>query len=317
MAKRIYNPHDLFLKATLSSPRAIQDFFQAYFPMPFRKYADFSSIRPARESHILPSLKQLENDLIFTCQIGENLAILIVEHQSTADWRMPIRFLKYIAAIIDEYMKDKPAGTPWPFVLNFCIYHDTLNRPYPYATSSYDCFPHAHLAQEMDIFVRFNLLNLSTSQDSNLESHGTFGLLEKLFKYRKEKNLFQIAEYELERCRDWILGKNMPVAPLGPDYWQFIFYYLSNVLDPAYVSEEELVSLFEDKLFINKDIMRTIARQIEKRGEIRGRQEGMQQGMQARNLDIAKSMLQDREPLEKIIKWTGLSKEAIEQLKKG
>jgi hypothetical protein len=66
MAKRIHNPHDLFLKATLNSPRAIQDFFQAYFPIQFRKYVDFSSIRSARESHILPSLKQLENDLIFT-----------------------------------------------------------------------------------------------------------------------------------------------------------------------------------------------------------------------------------------------------------
>jgi hypothetical protein len=303
VAKRIYNPHDLFLKATLSSPRAIQDFFQAYFPAHLRKYVDFSSIQPAQESHILPSLKQLANDLIFTCQIGQNLAILVVEHQSTADWRMPLRFLKYIAAIIDEYMKDKPTGTPWPFILNFCIYHDILNKPYPYATSSYDCFPNALLAQEMDILVRFNLLNLSTSQDASLESHGTFSLLEKLFKYRKEDNLFQIAEYELERCRDWVLGRNMPAAPLGADYWQFIFYYLSNVLDPEHVSEEKLIYLFEEKLFINKEvIMRTIAQQIEKRGE------------EKKAIFIAESMFKDGEPLPKIMKWTGLSKEAIEQL---
>jgi predicted transposase/invertase (TIGR01784 family) len=305
MGKRIQNLHDLFLKATLSSPQAIQDFFQAYFPIQLRKYVDFSSIRLARESHILPSLKQLENDLIFTCQIGGNLAILLVEHQSTADWRMPLRFLKYDAAILDEYMKDKPAGTPWPLILNFCIYHDTLNKPYPYATNSYDCFPNAHLAQEMDILVRFNLLNLSTSQDASLESHGTFSLLEKLFKYRKEKDLFQIAEYELERCRDWILGSNMPVIPLGADYWQSIFYYLSNVLDPDHVSEEDLVSLFEDKLFINKeDIMRTIAQQIEKRGE------------EKKAMEVAKIMLTKGLATDFIQEVTKLPKQALDQLRK-
>ncbi len=243
MAKRMQNIHDLFLKTTLSNSQAIQDFFQPYFPSHLSKYVDFSSIKPARESHILPSLKKLENDLIFTCQIDEKLAILVVEHQSTADWRMPIRFLKYVTAIIDGYLKDKPAGTPWPFILNFCIFHDALNKPYPYPTNSYECFPNVHLAQEMDVAIRFQLLNLSTSPDSALESYGTFALLAKLFKYRKEKNLFQIAEYELARCRDWILGRNMPVAPLGQDYWQSIFYYLSNVLDPADVSEEKLVHL--------------------------------------------------------------------------
>jgi hypothetical protein len=161
----------------------------------------------------------------------------------------------------------------------------------------------------MDIFVRFNLLNLSTSQDSNLESHGTFGLLEKLFKYRKEKNLFQIAEYELERCRDWILGRNMPVAPLGADYWQSIFYYLSNVLDPAYVSEEELVFLFEDKLFINKEeIMRTIAQQIEKRGEIRGEEK--------KAMEVAKIMLTKGLATDFIQEVTKLPKQAVDQLRK-
>lgn len=326
MATRIHNPHDLFLRATLNNPRAIQDFFQAYLPNHLGKYMNFSSIQPIQESHVLPSLKQLENDLVFTCQIGQSVGILLVEHQSTAEWRMPLRFAKYNTAIIDKYMKDKPAGTPWPFILNFCLFHHTLHKAYPYATNSYDYHPHATLAPEMDIFVRFRLLNLSTSPDTMLESHGSFGLLEKLLKYSKEDNLFQIAGYELERCRDWILGNNMAVAPLGVDYWQSIFYYLSNLLDPAHVSEEDLLNLFEEKLFINKEeIMRTIARQIEKRGEIRGIelgiqqgiQQGMQQGMQQRNIEIAKSMLKRGADIHFIKEVTGLSKEAIEQLRKG
>ena len=42
--------------------------------------------------------------------------------------------------------------------------------------------------------------------------------------------------------------------------------------------------------------------------------QGIQQGMQQEKLDIAKSMLKEGEPIEKIIKWTGLSLDTIKDL---
>ena len=50
MAQEIYNPHDLFLKATLSSPQAIQDFFQAHLPAHLLKRIDLHTIKP---THLL------------------------------------------------------------------------------------------------------------------------------------------------------------------------------------------------------------------------------------------------------------------------
>ncbi len=52
--------------------------------------------------------------------------------------------------------------------------------------------------------------------------------------------------------------------------------------------------------------MRTIAHQIEKRGEKRG--------METKAIAIAKNMIRDKESIEKIMKWTGLSAHAIERL---
>ena len=41
------------------------------------------------------------------------------------------------------------------------------------------------------------------------------------------------------------------------------------------------------------------------------REEGRQEGMEARNLVIARNMLKDKEPIERITKWTGLSREEL------
>jgi flagellar biosynthesis/type III secretory pathway protein FliH len=52
---------------------------------------------------------------------------------------------------------------------------------------------------------------------------------------------------------------------------------------------------------------------IEK-GRKEGREEGIEQGTEKRNIEIAKQLLQDGEPIEKIIRWTGLSQAQLNQL---
>jgi DNA repair protein RadC len=52
-----------------------------------------------------------------------------------------------------------------------------------------------------------------------------------------------------------------------------------------------------------------------KKGRQEGIEKGMQQGAENEKLEIAKSMLKDGEPIEKIMKWTGLSLQDIENLK--
>jgi len=51
-------------------------------------------------------------------------------------------------------------------------------------------------------------------------------------------------------------------------------------------------------------------------GKKEGRQEGRQEGKKERDYEFAKIMLKESEPIEKIIKYTGLSKEEIENLKR-
>ena len=51
------------------------------------------------------------------------------------------------------------------------------------------------------------------------------------------------------------------------------------------------------------------------KGREEGREEGRGQGIDERNKEFARAMLQDGKPIEEIVRYTGLSPAAIEQLK--
>jgi DNA repair protein RadC len=52
-----------------------------------------------------------------------------------------------------------------------------------------------------------------------------------------------------------------------------------------------------------------------KEGEIKGIEKGKKEGISKRNIEIAKGMKKDNEPIEKIMKYTGLTKKEIEKIK--
>ncbi|MEM9982367.1 MAG: hypothetical protein AAF734_07715, partial [Bacteroidota bacterium] len=91
-------------------------------------------------------------------------------------------------------------------------------------------------------------------------------------------------------------------TPLGGDYWRAILAYALSVIDPALHSQENLVSLYKDILQKKQEDIMTIARQIELRGERRGELCGEQKGRREEKIALAKRMLADNEPLEKIKK---------------
>ncbi len=122
MAKEINNPHDLFVKASLSNPQAIQEFAQAYFPVEILAKIDLASLQLTHKSYVTEGLKELHNDLVFSFTIENQpgYAYCLLEHQSTPDFRMILRFAKYNIALLEDYLKGKDATTPWPLIINIC-----------------------------------------------------------------------------------------------------------------------------------------------------------------------------------------------------
>ena len=68
------------------------------------------------------------------------------------------------------------------------------------------------------------------------------------------------------------------------------------------------------KLYTDRDQLQAATQKGKEEGLTIGREEGKEEGRQEEKIEIARNMLQDKEPMEKIIKWTGLSKEELEKM---
>jgi predicted transposase/invertase (TIGR01784 family) len=317
MAQEINNPHDLFLKATLNSPKAIHDFFHAHLPPTLLKKIDLNTIQLTDKSYVSSLLKEFHNDLVFSCQMDNSPSYLylLLEHQSTPDWLLPIRFLEYNLQLLKDYVKGKKPGTKLPLIVNLCLYHGKNLEPYPYSTNIYDYFKEPTWSQEIGMFTKFLLVDLGQLSDEVLAQHGTISLMEKLLKHSRERDLFEVLSQSLDQAKTWLMGLGVDAPSLGEDYWKTILVYVANLLEAKYYSEKDLVDLFKEKLAKNEqEIMRTIANKIEQRGIQQGMQQGIQQGMYQRNLEIAKSMLKEGFAISLIAKVTNLSHENIQEL---
>ena len=87
---------------------------------------------------------------------------------------------------------------------------------------------------------------------------------------------------------------------------------LFTVAEVAKLSPEQAQS-YRDSLGYCQDLKNSIDTATEK-GREKGLQQRLQQGIQQAKLEIAKNMLKEEEPIEKIMKWTGLSLDTIKDL---
>ena len=78
-------------------------------------------------------------------------------------------------------------------------------------------------------------------------------------------------------------------------------------------TESEL-KLYEDSVNAYRDIVNAI-RTAEKKKFAEGRAEGRAEGIKQSQLDTARMMLEDGEPVSKITRYTGLTKEEIETIR--
>ena len=299
MASKVSNPHDLLVKLTLRRPKAMREFIMTYVAPALKKRIDPDTISLPTTTYVSDRLKEILQDLIFTCQIDNKITYcyILLEHQSTPDWLLPLRFIKANIGIIEEYLQNKKDDTPWPIIYNICLYHSPKQKPYPYSAKVYDYFQDRHLAKTLDAFSKFDMVNLGQKEDKWLDKHEYIGLMEKLLKYSRDEKFFEVLSKELDRVGDQLFGVGKDAHPLGKDYWQVVLVYAISMIDAHCNSEQEVVNLFIEKLTKPKgEVMGTIYQQIEQRiipeierrvsKKVRqectqeGRQEGRKEGRQ-------------------------------------
>ena len=75
-------PFDLLFKHTMGSDLALKDFVRYHLPGHIYQRIDPNSIQPTKQSYVPPELREIHSDLVCSCTIDrqEALLLLLVEH---------------------------------------------------------------------------------------------------------------------------------------------------------------------------------------------------------------------------------------------
>lgn len=179
--------------------------------------------------------------------------------------------------------------------------------------------------------------------DYRLEPVYTVGILDFIFEdHRSEEDLLHVVELKNQRC-DVFYDKlkfiyiELPKFTLGEDEletqfdkWLFVFRHLSTLQNrPEQLQDKIFQRLFEaaeiarfspeereayeDSLKYYRDLKNVVDTSREE-GILEGIEQGIEQGIEKRNLEIAKQMKLEGESIEKIMRYTNLSRAKIEEL---
>jgi predicted transposase/invertase (TIGR01784 family) len=120
----IQNPHDHLFKETFSHVENAVGFFQNYLPDELRDRLDWGTLALQPGKYTDEALRGSESDLLYTVQIDQSPALLycLFEHQSTPDAWMPLRLLRYILDIWEQYRKQNPEAKMLPPVLPLVLF---------------------------------------------------------------------------------------------------------------------------------------------------------------------------------------------------
>jgi len=100
--------HDESLKSILATGEAIAHFLTKYIAQKWTAYVSANKLVRIDKSFITGEYSHIDSDLIYKLQIGDSdvYFYILLELQSTVDFKMPFRLLRYMVALLDDIFKD-------------------------------------------------------------------------------------------------------------------------------------------------------------------------------------------------------------------
>ncbi|WP_243575278.1 Rpn family recombination-promoting nuclease/putative transposase, partial [Candidatus Cardinium sp. cByotN1] len=162
----VHHPHDKFFKQTFGTKSVILSFLEANLPKEIFRQIDQDSLILANREFVSAIGKNSNSDCIFKALIKgtENYIYLNLEHQSSEDPLMLLRFLEYNAQLIRQHLSEHDT-TSLPAIINICLYNG--NKPYKGPTNLHDLFPNLKQVESY-MFAGFQLVDLHTTANEEL-----------------------------------------------------------------------------------------------------------------------------------------------------
>ncbi len=301
----IQHPHDKFFKETIGDPDVAQDFLTNYLPKEILQIIDLERLSLEKDSFIDQELEEAYSDLLYKTRINgkEGYLYFLFEHKSYQVPGLALQLLKYMVKIWEQKAKENNTGG-LPVIIPLLIYQgekqwegkpsfsslfdelefmpDKINRHIPdYEYVIYDFSPGSgqEIKGNMILRIYLEMIRAVSLKDPHYFLQAFISSLLILQSTKGIDRAFQFMD-------------------------TLVRYLLSARSDIDY---QEVKREVQAKSLEGSEILMTIAERLFN--------EGMEKGMEETANKIAREMLAEGEDIEKIIRYTGLSKEEIEKLK--
>lgn len=127
-------PHDALFRAIFGQPLHAAAELQAVLPREWAAAIDWKSLKARDGTLVDDELRRRCADLLFEARRVDGepaLLLFLLEHQSTADRRMPLRLLSYQTRILERWAAEQPAAPRLPTVLSLLLHQGAKAWPWP------------------------------------------------------------------------------------------------------------------------------------------------------------------------------------------
>jgi predicted transposase/invertase (TIGR01784 family) len=291
--------HDPFVSKSLEHPAIAMAFLKQGLPDYLKGHIILKNLDRIDRTNTDVALKKHHQDIVYRVPTNKQIDVIVsVEHQSKADSTMVVRILRYNLHVLEAYTKK--GYSKWPLIIPILLYNGR-KRPYPYPCETSDYYGNSEWGKK-EMYYRFYLLDLSQLSDKEILDHGICAPLELLLKHSFDGAF----ELKVEAYRKVF---HACIKEVGDEYIHTMLEYCTSLSN---LKIGEKMFNFTKEVFKDKSkIIMTYAQVLTKEAK----QEGIQQGIHSRDFDIVKNMLQKECDIAFIQEITGLSKEAIANLK--
>ena len=315
--EKVHQKHDKGYSFLLCSKKALMQLLRSFISAGWSEQVDEAALIKVEKSYILQDFHNKEADLVYKAKIKDTEVIfyVLLEMQSSVDFLMPYRLQLYMTEIWRDIFKNTDENNAQrknfrlPAIVPIVLYNGEQEWTVP--LNFREMLNGQELFGKHVVDFRYTLINVNKYKEEELlELANLIGAVFYLDQVRnleeilvRLKNLVEIipkmSKEEFRLFLTWV--ENILAANLTPEQKRQVSKFLQEI-NPQEVS----------KLITNVE---KVIKQSQEDAEKQGIEKGIEEGREERNIELAKQMIEEGEDINKIMKYTGLSEEEIENLK--
>lgn len=307
--------HDKGYKELYSNKQVFLDLLQNMLHLGWAKDIGEADLTLVDKSYVTPDYSELESDLVYRMQLEgkEILIYVLLEFQSTVDYRMPVRLLFYMNEILREFVKDANftsgnSSVEIPAIFPIVLYNG--EKPWNAKLSLREITSHYEAFGDNILDFKYSLIDVNHdyTEADLLENDCISSIIFLLDQNTDVMTLLKRLGEIVERFQSLAQGQNR----------QIIAHWVSKTTNPILsgqavgiinANKKEAASMVSNLSTVYERTMRLATEQGEKQGELRGELRGELKG----KLEVAKNLLADGMAIAKIAKFTGLSEQELDK----